>query len=86
MSDTTKMDATERVQAVTTLVETLIAATTGQPHSLVMDALLTLYFNVAMRCPVCAATAANALPLIARQLDAFAAQASSTGNASHAIH
>lgn len=86
MSDTTQMTAPERVQAVTTLVETLIAATAGQSHGLVMDALLTLYFNVAMRCPECAATAANALPLIARQLDAFAAQASSTANTSHAIH
>lgn len=80
------MTLLERVESVTVLVDALITATRNQPHELVLDALLTLYVNVAMTCPGCAASGASVLPLIARDLLAIAAAARSCGAMPHAIH
>lgn len=80
------MTLLERVETVTVLVEALVAATQNQPHDLVLDALLSLYINLAMSCPGCAASGASVLPLIARDLDAIAAAARASGATSHAIH
>lgn len=91
-TDTNSMTTLERVEQVTVLVDALITATRNQPHELVLDALLTLYVNVAMSCPGCAASGASVLPLIARDLHAIAAAAraggagGACGAASHAIH
>lgn len=80
------MTRLERVEAVTVLVEALLTATRNQPHDLVLDALLTLYVNLAMTCPGCAASGASVLPLIARDLHAIASAAHAGGATSSAIH
>lgn len=81
-----EMTMLERVESVTVLVDALITATQNQPHDLVLDALLTLYVNLAMTCPGCAASGASVLPLIARDLQAIAAAARAGGTTSSAIH
>lgn len=83
---TSPMTRLERVETVTVLVEALVTATQNQPHDLVLDALLTLYVNLAMTCPGCAASCASVLPLIARDLHAIAAAAHAGGTTSSAIH
>ena len=86
MSQNAHMTPLERVESVTVLVDALVNATRNQPHDLVLGALLTLYINLALGCPGCAASGAAVLPLIARDLQRVADAARAGGATSHAIH